>query len=712
MALLAAGAGNAQPANLGKLDTALKWIPADAAFYSASLRMGEQFEAIAKSRAWAKLKALPAVQAVWQMLQHELTQPEGKLAELTKLYEQPENRQLVELLGDLFAQECFIYGGASSSDFMGLLMEINAGARFGPLFAQLSGEGGVQRPLAQAKAVADAFADNLELIKFPDLVLGFKLRDTRRAEAQLKRLEALLQALVQQAPPLKGRLKRVQVAGGDYLTLTLDGSMVPWDQIPLQDLADKPGQYDALLKKLRELRLVVSLGLRENYLLLALGESTDSLASLGRGPLLADRPEFKPLARFVDRRLTSIGYASKNLLAQVVLSPKDVDDGVKVIKEDLLKQVELTEPQRARIDQDLRQLAADLKTFISDPGPAVSFSFLTSRGQESYQYLHGRHPSVDGSKPLPLLQHVGGNPLLAVVGRSRYSPETYPLLVKWIKVANRYFEEFGVPKFDAAEKEKYEQAAKVLHPLLRRLDEVTGKMLLPALADGQAGFVLDAKVTSQQWIQFLPPTEKPLPMLEPACILGVSDAALLQKACGEYRQILNEMIAKIRELSENQFPEFQIPPPQTEKLKRGVLYAYPLPEAWGVDRQILPNSGVAPNVAVLALSRAQTERLLTPTPLKISGGPLADPKRPLAAASYVDCAGILDALAPWIDLGTTTAAPFLTAMAGEQAKAVEDLPGQVRTVLEVLKVFRSYSSATYVEDGALVTHGETVIRDL
>ncbi|MBV9122337.1 MAG: hypothetical protein JO112_03115 [Planctomycetes bacterium] len=42
----------------------------------------------------------------------------------------------------------------------------------------------------------------------------------------------------------------------------------------------------------------------------------------------------------------------------------------------------------------------------------------------------------------------------------------------------------------------------------------------------------------------------------------------------------------------------------------------------------------------------------------------------------------------------------------------ESLGNQIRTVLEVLKVFRTYSSCTYLEGGALVTHGETVIQDL
>ena len=47
--------------------------------------------------------------------------------------------------------------------------------------------------------------------------------------------------------------------------------------------------------------------------------------------------------------------------------------------------------------------------------------------------------------------------------------------------------------------------------------------------------------------------------------------------------------------------------------------------------------------------------------------------------------------------------------AGE--KEMEDVMKQAHTILQVLKCFRGYSSATYLENGVLVTHSETVFRD-
>jgi hypothetical protein len=696
-------------ADLDKLDCSLKWIPADAAFYSTMLRNREQFDAIRQSRAWAQLQALPVVQMAWQHVQAELNKAGSPVAQFQKFAQQPENRQLLELLGDMVSHEIFIYGDESVAGFTDLAGRISGATRFGPLFMQFSAAGrGKSANELQAIAILQVLKENLELIKVPNVVLGFKLSKAEPAETQLKRLEGLLTALIEKTPELKmlkGRLTRTQAAGSSFLTLTLDGSLVPWQQIPFDNLADKPGEYEPLIKKLSQLKLTLQLGVRNGYLLLSLGESSAHLARLGQGQALTERAELKPLERFADQRLTAISYLSKGLHAKLATTRRDIDDLVEQVQEGL-KATGLTPEQQARIQKDLKALAEDLKRFVGEPGAKMSFSFLTQRGQESYSHDWSEQLNVDATQPLTLLEHVGGSPVLAVVGRSKPSPEPYQLLVKWLKVIPSYLDEFVVPHLEAEQKAQYQKALKAFQPLLSRLDETTSKMLLPALADGQVAFVLDAKLTSQQWHLALPPAAKPLPLPELALVIGVKDADLLQRAMGEYRSIANEMIARIRELAPpGEIPAFQIPPPKTQQLKAGTSYFYPLPAQLGLERRILPNAGLGDKVAALTLSQDHTERLLTRTPLKIDGGPLAKPNRPLVAAAYVDCAAFVDAATPWVEWGVRTAM-------GADAQDVEEILKQVRTGLAILKVFRSITSATYVEGGARVTHSETVIRDL
>src|SRR5262249_38539973 len=210
----------------------LKLIPADAAFYSTMIRTGEQIDIVAKSKAWAKLMAMPGIKQLRQMAETHLKQPDNpQVAAVLQLYRQPENQQLIALLKDMISQEIFCYGGESLNGFLDLVAKLQGGSRLKGVASRL--QGGADAANAQIGAVLQTLAENQELLKFPDFVLGFKLSKAEPAEAQLKRLEQFLTKLEQQLPPnLKGRIKRGKEAGGDFLTIKLDGSLVPWQMIP------------------------------------------------------------------------------------------------------------------------------------------------------------------------------------------------------------------------------------------------------------------------------------------------------------------------------------------------------------------------------------------------------------------------------------------------------------------------------------------------
>jgi hypothetical protein len=714
--LLPIPAGRA--ADTAKPASSLQWVPDDAAFFGAMLRGREQIQAVARSRAWAKLKSLPFVQGLRQKIEEQLNDEEGKLAPLVKWYQAPENRELVALLGDMFSTEVFLYGGDSWVGFTKLAQEMIGAVRFGPVLLQLKGEGrGMNQNELRARILLQVLSENLDSIKVPDVVIGFKLTKTERAEAQLKRLEGLLEKAARKNPRFKKLIGHEKVGDSTFLTLTADGSMVPWDRIPFKDLEEKEGQYDPLIKKLKTLKLTVALGIRDDYLLLSLGESLAPVKRLGQGQALAARNELKPLAKFADKRLTSINYVSKAFMTQVATNPSDIDGMLEMARRFLPDS--LTDQQKAQIRKDLADLGKDIKTFLPQPGPVLSFSFLTGHGYESYTYDWGKYARRDGSKPLTLLRHAGGNPLLVTVERSKVSGQQYRMMVKWIKVGYRYFEEYGVPHLGEGVQEKYQEAAKAFKPLLKRLDQVTSKMLLPALQDGQMGLVLDAKIKSKQWCKAMPESAQPLPMLEPALIAGVSDADLLRKAFGEYRNVINDILAKIHDLAPDKVPELKIPRPRSAQVDGGTVYFYPLPEKWGLDSRLLPNGALGEHVAALTIAKEHSQRLLADNPLKFKHGPLADPDRPLAGATHIDCEGLLDAVAPWVDYAVRQIAPRVMGLdvddPADRANAEQQLQPilkQVHTVIEVLKVFRSYSSATYLEEGAWVTHAQTVIRDL
>jgi hypothetical protein len=698
----------ARAADLNQLADSLKWIPADAAYYGALLHSRAQWDAIVHSRAWAKLKSLPAVQTAQQKLQTELKEG-GSLAQFAQLLRQPENQQLIELLGDMFSEEVFFYGGPSWVGFLELAGQLNAAQSYGPLLMMLSGKGEEQDAShTQVAMLLRTLASNREALKIPDQIIGFKLSETTRARDQLKRLETLLTSLEGQFPPLKGRIKNIKRAGGSFLTITLDGTMVPWDRLPLKQYEQKEGEFDDLLTRLRQLQLAVAVGIRGGYLLVSMGGSTSLLNALGGSNRLTELPELKPLATYAGQRVTSITYVSRALRA--VSQTSQLEGFIKFARA-TLPQTGFSAEQRARLRKGLAELAKLEGMLSARAGATLSFSFLSPRGSEAYEYDYGEHPALDASKPLTLLNHVGGAPLFALVGRCHVSPQGYHHLVQAIQMAYQYVEEFAVPKLDTEAKEKYEQIKKVALPSLQRLDDVTGTMLVPALANGQGALVLDAKLTSRQWFAQMPAADRPLPMLEPALVLGVSDAALLRRAWVEYRTILNELTSKVHGVVPD-FPDVQIPEPETHPAKEGTLYSYPLPADWGIEKQIIPTAGLSDQVAVLTISHKHAERLLARAPLRTDGGPLADLEKPRAVAVYFNWARVVRAMKTWLEMGLRAAGIDPTQQVEVGDESWQGILRQVPTVLEVLQVFRSYSSSTYLEGPVLVTHSETVIRDL
>jgi hypothetical protein len=696
---------------LDKLDNSLKLVPENAAFYSSMLRNKEQIEIVAKSKAWAKLMSIPSIQQGWEMATAEWGNPNGKLAPLVQWYSDPDNQELVGLLADMGSQEMFVYGGEGWVSFTQLIGQVFGTMRYGSLFAQATGA--VVPPGAEiqqrARLALNALAENLDKIKTPDLVIGFKLTNTKAAVSQVDRLEKIMNGLAVFIPILKDRVKKEQVGGVDMLTFVVDGSLVPWEQLPIKQFEEKEGQYDALIKKLTESKISIGMGVRDGYFLLSIGDSFDHVAKLAQGKHLVNRPEFKPLAKFADRRLISMSYVSKGMSTVLGTSKKDLDDMAEGISSAIPENL-LPEDKRKQIKTDLQDLAKDIKTLLSEPGPSMAFSFINQRGIEGYSYQGGDHKDVEASKPLTLLDHLGGSPILAVVGRNKYQPENYQMFVKWVKKANGYVEELVVPQLDPQHKEIYDKVTKLANPLLARLDQATGKMFLPALADNQGALVIDSKISSKQWHQAMPATEKPMPMLELAIVMSVNDAELLKKAAAEYRAVFNELFAGLRDIvqEKDNFPEIKIPEPKMEKGKSGTLYSIPLPDELGVDKQIVPTAALSDKVCALALTKAHAERLLASTPLKLDGGPLADTKRNLANAVYFSWPAMMDLAEPWVMFGIN--ASGVAKMAPNLNP--DDVIKQVKMGFEVLKVFRVYTSCTYLEDGSLVTHSETVIKDL
>jgi hypothetical protein len=711
-----------------KHGNSLDLIPADASFYSGSLRMKEQVDILLSSKAWARLLEMPAVKMALGMAKAELEKPGGPKEQWDRSMENPDNQRLVEVLKEMVSEEAFVYGDKQFADSLALLVDVINVAQYSPLFNKLANQGAdTDDDKVALMALLQTLSDNLDRLKVPDLVIGFKINDPAKADLQIRRLETLINVVVQLLTinELKDRFGRVSVGGHDFIELRLDGRLVPWEELPFGEYAEDPGDYEKLKQHLRSMKLVIDLGVRDGYVLFSIGDSNEHLVNLGKGELLINRPEMKALREALiaassgadgasgtpSKKLVGVGYASKEMNAFVTGKDEDIDELLDMARQ-FVPYTDLDDEVQKRILADAEALANEIKQLIPEPGPSASFSFLTPRGYESYSYNWTQNQLMDDSKRLTLLDHVGGNPVLAVIARSKYSPEQYDMVVKWAKKGYGYFEEFGLPRMPPEEQAKFRHVAQLAIPLLRRIDAATRNDLIPGLADGQAGLVVDADITSMRWHSGMPSLGKPLPAPEIALVFGVSDEERVKKAFGEYKAVAQAAVDKISELNPEAIPKgFQIPPPQSRVASDGQVYWYPVPKSsdFHVDPQVQPAVGLSKNVAVVSTSIQQVERILAPTPLARKSDVITARKTAGSALCF-DFPALVDAVRPWAELAVAQhASESDDENADAQAKAIIE---QIGTGAEILKCYRGTTSVTYGEDGATVTHRESVFEDL
>jgi len=191
----------------------------------------------------------------------------------------------------------------------------------------------------------------------------------------------------------------------------------------------------------------------------------------------------------------------------------------------------------------------------------------------------------------------------------------------------------------------------------------------------------------------------------------VSNAKLVKPGCKEYHAVLQDALAKLHEFEPDEIPEIDLPAPEVTETDAGSVYRYPLPEEWGLDEGIAPSGGISEKVAVGTMFPESAKRLLTASPLTVDGPP-ANYDRPLAAAAWVDFAGMIDLGREWMDYGFFAWQQMQQEGGGNDAFGVAMIKGQTYMVLDLMKCFRGYASASYKEEDAMVTHYEILFKDL
>jgi hypothetical protein len=760
------------------LDGGVAMIPKDAAFVSATLRLQEQIDLVLRSNAFASIRKLPAVVQAFEQLEEQKLQPGSPLSMIDTYLQLPENQQAVELLRDMASTDTFLYGEPSCITFLELIQKVQQ-AQNAANILQMS-RGGVpgrievdrlefdrlemddsdddddddddgssldrglkivpvRRQVAEleefelnatgtgeqltARMVLQALADNADKIVVPDLVWGFKTAKPEVATSQIKRIEVLLKLVTQTSPALADALDRKNIAGGEVVTLTLDGGLVPWGQM----LQDQDGldddDLDKVRRKLGELDLVIALGLIGDRVILSIGDSADHLEKLvvagDGGEGLASTKPFEPLREHRNERITGISYVSEALARAAAPSAADLEQ-LAALADTLADSAGLPDGAAREAREMLGKMAAGYKRRLPTPGPALGYSFLTDQGYEGYGWDWTRNGVLDGSKRLDLLGHTGGSPLLSIVSRTKTPPDQFDDFVSWGSMAWSFFRKNLLVKADDDDRERFEQASQQLVPLAERLVATLRTKILPAVADGQAAFVVDGKEKAKRLQDSIPASAEPLPIVAPAIAVKLDDPKLFREGLSDLFALADDLVEEVRTLNPESVPEgYRIPDPSKSKVDGGALWTFAIPRS-GLDDQIEPTIGIGEDVAVFSLLPKQASRMLVRT-TQTTGSELSRFEEPLAAAAAADVAGFVDLLEPWVEYIARVGVlqqrnGFVDSDAtigpDNDDDRMRDILRHSGVILDALRCIRVTVGEASTRSDATVTHWRNVIRDL
>ncbi|MFM2095000.1 MAG: hypothetical protein RIS70_2124 [Planctomycetota bacterium] len=721
----------AEPAMLQS--SSLRSVPVDAEFYYAWLRNREKWNAVATSEAWNRVMQLPLVQ--YGKLQAQVTLKEATensewFRVAAEQWNLPENRELRTTLVDLLADEVFVYGDESMGRFLDTLEEIDRiveemqlalirsngdDPADGLFFPEEPFDGGADI----VKKMLEDVAPFVRQLKVPHLVVGFRVADREAVLRQWNRL-AQLAEILEPIPGWDGRFRKESIAGRERWVLTLEGRQLLGEDVQ-QVLAVFPDS-DALkgiIDHVSTMKLTVGIGLADEYLLVAVGDSQDPIRQFGNGESLATREEFAPLRSLADGRLSAVSYQSARQAKREAKSwRRQLMSFVQSLQSELVLS-ELSEKFVAELSAELPEFAeAFARLFGSqDPGATMSYELLLPAGIERFAYRWGDDRQV--GEPLNLTRHDGGNPLAYHAGRWPIAGEQFTVALHWGTRAVDLFQRF---LFEVApeDSESLRRAREEFGPIWERATSITRDRLLPSL-DGQVAWILDGRQTSTRWADWMPTADQPLPLPSLACVLGLKNAADFLAACDAYAELAQEMLAKLHDLDPQQMPSIKLPVAEQREVPGGAISFYRLPAAWAIRPQIAPNRGHDAKLAVLSYSPQHTARILAGDVPMAAEAPrdanaankvdatekwhAALPPKPLTRITHVRPGDLIQAIEPWLLYAIRQAMPDDSVE--ETAKIIEHLHAATR----LLACWKDYESVEYREDHATITWSRSSFAD-
>ena len=705
---------------------ALRWAPRDAAFFSASLHLKDQFQALAESNVAQRLMQTELAQSAVARARQELENPDSPAFMAWNMLQLPENQELLALLGDMFDNEVVAYGDQGWADLLSLVQSLSNQSNFSQIGNVAAGDFDAiveQGDAAGAHAIFQMLQERRGDLHIPQIVWAFHIDDAERAARQLKRLEVVVNLLLSQLDqPPPGEIAPLRA--GEFNGL---GWTIPFESVGLgsdgigpmfevlEQVETYPGEFDAFVNHLLQLQASIAVGVWRDYVIVSVANDFSHLEALGQGDFLAEAPEMQMLARHADRKILSMSYVSPAFL-EAAASQDETFALMRDTASRVRENPNLPEDLQERIINDVDEFTADLRTVSGKPGGQLGLAFSSPYGTEGVAYDWTEYPYIDDSRPLELLHHVGASPWFVLIGRSAGSREQFDVLAKWIERGFGYFVDFGVPQIEGEEEQaKARRAVEILTATGSQAAEVFREKLLPALADGQVGLVVDGEYRSRQPFAEMEPLDFEIAWPEPAAVVGVTDRDLLIEAAAELRVLVNEGYAQLREIEPEQFTPFELPEPLSQSIPGGVMYFYSLPPGV-VEEAIVPNVSLSDHVLAFTTTAAHSERLLEEND-SFSNVQVIDVESPATTVVRLDFAAVWEDYGPLVAMGRGMASAMLHTVDQEEMQretglTLGDREELLSLAFEILQCPKRADMVVRREEDVTVSHSIFVVEDV
>ena len=713
-AALFVNAHTAQAADLG-----IGLIPDDAAFLASTLRGREQYDRIATSNAFASLKELKSVEKALDELAKQQTQPGNPMALAMMMMQMPDNQEAIALLQDMVATDTFVFGTSSWVTFSKLAKKLQSAQQAANVATITKGTDlELDTGATLNRLIAETLAANTDLIVIPDLVWGFHTTQTDAAKKQLDRIEGFATSMAQAQPMLADAVAREKIGAGDFITVTIkpDPNLIKMAMSNVVKFDDMEEELEKILKRVGELEIVVALGIVKEHVVLSIGGGTEHLQAMGStGGSLLDTKPFKVVRDATEKPLTSIWYRSQKLAKAWETSPEDVEQAKKFATA-VAEANELTPEATAEAEKLVGELLEGYASRMPEAGPWLAYSYLTDTGYAGEEWNWAKNLPWNGRMPLSF-DHFGGDPLAVIALRTKTDPEQFEAFVSWANSLRQFVSNAISSTGDDDVQEGFKTFDEKIVPLGEDLTKTVREKFVPALKNGQFGFVIDGKASTTKLQASLPASSKPLPLIEPAIVLSLDDEKLFREGLSDIFALSDKLLNVIREIDEDSIPsEYRIPDPEEKDAEGGTLWTFELPES-GLDKQIQLSIGIGKNAAVFSFLPEQAKRILASSPLQLEG----DFSQNLAAAAILDWVAFANAIEPWatyvircggVQQEKGKLDPDSTIGPDSETDEVTDALEQLATIFDVFRCLKSAVAKTSIEEDATVTRWQNRIEDL